>query len=113
MTALRADGSGGFHPVASVPPESAGDLFDSTEIDEILTLRALALTDQEKREARATDPRAAALLDRLDGLPPAILERMHGAIRYLEAAGLPSAAGMDTSGPWGGRGKSRRPEPGI
>ena len=69
------------HP--EVAPESAGDLFDATEIDEILTLRTLALTEAERREARATDPRAADLLDRLDGLPPEMLERMHGAIRYL------------------------------
>ena len=69
------------HP--RIATESAGELFDSTEIDEILTLRTLALTDEEKREARATDPRAAALLDRLDDLPPEMLERMHGAIRYL------------------------------
>jgi hypothetical protein len=87
------------HP--RIAPESAGELFDSTEIDEILTLRTLALTDQEKREARATDPRAAALLDRLDGLPPEMVERMHGAIRYLEAAGPPAAAGTDTGGPGG------------
>ena len=69
------------HP--EVAPESAGDLFDATEIDEILTLRTLALTDQERQEARATDPRAADLIDRLDDLPPEMLERMHGAIRYL------------------------------
>jgi hypothetical protein len=29
-------------------PESPGDLFDATEIDEILTLRILTLTDEEK-----------------------------------------------------------------
>jgi hypothetical protein len=69
------------HP--EIAPESAGDLFDATEIDEILTLRTMALTDEEKQEARATDPRAADLIDRLDGLPPEMLERMHGAIRYL------------------------------
>jgi hypothetical protein len=69
------------HP--EVAPESAGDLFDATEIDEILTLRTLALTDAERQEARATDPRAAGLIDRLDDLPPEMLERMHGAIRYL------------------------------
>jgi hypothetical protein len=73
------------HP--RIAAESAGELFDSTEIDEILTLRTLALTDDEKREARATDPRAAALFDRLDDLPPEMLERMHGAIRYLRPAG--------------------------
>ena len=69
------------HP--QIAPESAGDLFDATEIDEILTLRTMALTDEEKREARATDPRSAALLDRVDHLPPEMLERLHGAIRYL------------------------------
>ena len=72
------------HP--EVAAESAGDLFDATEIDEILTLRTLTLTDAEKRQARATDSRAADLLDRLDDMPPQMLERMHGAIRYLRSA---------------------------
>src|SRR5262245_9318227 len=67
------------HP--QVAPESAGDLFDATEIDEILTLRTRALTDDEKRQARATDPRIAALLDRVDGASPADLARLHGAFR--------------------------------
>lgn len=71
------------HP--EVAAESAGDLFDATEIDEILTLRTLALTESEKRQARATDPRAAELMNRLDDMPPEMLERMHGAIRYLKS----------------------------
>ena len=50
------------HP--EIAPESPGDLFDATEIDEILTLRTMTLTDDEKGEARATDPRAAAIIDR-------------------------------------------------
>jgi hypothetical protein len=80
------------HP--EIAPESAGDLFDATEIDEILTLRTMALTDSEKREARATDPRAAELMDRMDHIPPEMLERMHGAIRYLRpVAGPPPADG--------------------
>jgi hypothetical protein len=78
------------HP--EVAAESAGDLFDATEIDEILTLRTLALTDAEKRQARATDSRAADLLDRLDDMPPEMLERMHGAIRYLRSAPAGAAA---------------------
>ena len=78
------------HP--EVAAESAGDLFDATEIDEILTLRTLTLTDAEKRQARATDSRAADLLDRLDDLPPQMLERMHGAIRYLRSAPAGAAA---------------------
>jgi len=42
----------------TIAPESPGDLFDGTEIDEILTLRTMTLTDEEKAEARATDERA-------------------------------------------------------
>ena len=72
------------HP--EVAAESAGQLFDSTEIDEILTLRTLALTDAEKCAARATDSRVAQMMDRLDDLPPEMLDKLHGAIRYLRSA---------------------------
>jgi hypothetical protein len=76
------------HP--SIAPESAGDMYDATEIDEILTLRTMALSDAEKREARATDARAAAVVDRADNLPPEILDRLHGSVRYLRGvAGEP------------------------
>ncbi|WP_033263539.1 hypothetical protein [Amycolatopsis vancoresmycina] len=67
----------------AIAPESPGDLFDGTEIDEILTLRTMTLTDEEKREARATDPRAAAIVDRVDAMPPELLERLHGAVRSV------------------------------
>lgn len=69
------------HP--QVAPESPGDMYDATEIDEILALRTLALTDDEKAEARATDERAAVVIDRVDSLPPEIFERLHGALRLL------------------------------
>ena len=72
------------HP--RVAPESPGDLFDATEIDEILTLRTMMLTEEEKREARASDARAAAIIDRVDNMPPEMLDRLHGAIRYLRTA---------------------------
>jgi hypothetical protein len=67
----------------TIAPESPGDLFDGTEIDEILTLRTMTLTDEEKAEARATDPRARKLMDRVDSMPPEMLDKLHGAIRYL------------------------------
>jgi hypothetical protein len=66
-----------------VAPESPGDLFDATEIDEILSLRTMTLTESEKREARATDPRAAEIIDRCDDLSPELLDRLHGAVRSL------------------------------
>src|SRR5262249_58721234 len=52
-------------------------------MDEILTLRTMTLTDDEKREARATDARAAAIIDRVDAMPPEMIERLHGAVRSL------------------------------
>ncbi|MDT7597727.1 MAG: hypothetical protein QOJ06_3273 [Pseudonocardiales bacterium] len=67
----------------TIAPESPGDLFDGTEIDEILTLRTMTLTDEEKAEARATDERARKLMDRVDSMPPEMLDKLHGAIRYL------------------------------
>jgi hypothetical protein len=66
-----------------IAPESPGELFDGTEIDEILTLRTMTLTEEEKAEARATDERARKLMDRIDTMPPEMLEKLHGAIRYL------------------------------
>ncbi|WP_330460960.1 hypothetical protein OIB37_31260 [Streptomyces sp. NBC_00820] len=80
------------HP--QVAPESPGDLHDAAEIDEILTLRTMLLTDEEKREARATDPRAAAILDRVDTMPPEVFERLHGAVRSLTPAGPTGPTGL-------------------
>ena len=77
-----------------IAPESPGDLYDATEIDEILTLRTMTLTDDEKRQARATDPRAAAIIDRVDDMPPEILDKLHGALRYLRSS--TTAADQDT-----------------
>ncbi|WP_435972064.1 hypothetical protein [Streptomyces sp. Qhu_M48] len=71
------------HP--AIAPESPGALYDATEIDEILALRTAALTDEEKREARGTDARAAAVIELADTMPPEVLERLHGAVRSLRS----------------------------
>jgi hypothetical protein len=65
----------------ALAPESAGDLFDATEIDEILTLRILTLAEAEKAEIRRRGGRAAAVLDRTEALGPDQLARLHGAVR--------------------------------
>jgi hypothetical protein len=70
-----------------IAAESPGDLYDALEIDEILSLRTMTLTDEEKQEARATDPRAAAIIDRVDTMSAEILSRLHGALRSVEHAG--------------------------
>ena len=64
-----------------IAPESHGDLFDGCEIDEILTLRILTLTDAEKQEMAAADPHARALLERTERLSPEELSSLHGALR--------------------------------
>jgi hypothetical protein len=67
------------HP--QLAPESPTNLFDGTENDEILALRTLAMTEEEKREARATDPRAAHIVDAIDAMGPEMFERLHGTVR--------------------------------
>jgi hypothetical protein len=69
-----------------IAPESQGDMCDGTEIDEILALRILTLTDAEKRQARSTDPRSAAIIDQCDEMSPEVFDRLHGAIRSLDFA---------------------------
>jgi hypothetical protein len=66
-----------------IAPESPGDLFDGGEIDQLLTLSILSLTDEEKEEARATDPRAREILDRSESLTEEDLMGLHGAVRGL------------------------------
>jgi hypothetical protein len=65
----------------AVAPESPGDLFDGTEIDEMLTLRVLTLTDAEKEEVRRGDERARRLLERTEALPAEQILALHGARR--------------------------------
>jgi hydrogenase maturation protease len=61
-----------------IAPESPGDLFDGGEIDQLLILNVLGLTDEEKAEARASDPLVREILDRSEGLSPVELMRLHG-----------------------------------
>jgi hypothetical protein len=72
------------HP--RIAPESPGDLFDGGEIDQLLVLNILSLTDEEKAEMRASDPRAREILERTEALTPEELMRLHGAIREFGMA---------------------------
>ena len=70
------------HP--RIAPESPGDLFDGGEIDQLLLLNILALSEEEKREMRASDPRTREILERTQALSPQELMRLNGAIRELQ-----------------------------
>jgi hypothetical protein len=64
-----------------IAPESPGDLFDGTEIDQMLILNVLNLTNEEKEEMRASDPRGRKILERCESLSPEELMKLSGAIR--------------------------------
>lgn len=66
-----------------IAPESAGDLFDGTEIDEILSLRIMTMTDDEKREMSQSDERARQMLERTEAMPVEQLMKLHGVLRGL------------------------------
>jgi hypothetical protein len=73
------------HP--RIAPESPGDLFDGGEIDQLLTLSILSLTDAERAEMRDADPRARAILERTEALTQDQLLALHGRLREREAMG--------------------------
>ena len=66
-----------------IAPQSTGDLFDGTEIDEILTLRIMSLTDDEKREMRSSDELARKLLERTESMSPDQLINLHGVMKKV------------------------------
>lgn len=78
-----------------IAPESEGDFYDATEVDEMLHLFVNTLTDEEKAEARGTDPRSAAIMDRVENMPPEMMDRLHGAIRSLRSIPLPGNRVVD------------------
>ena len=69
-----------------IAPESPGDLFDGTEIDEILALRILTLTEDEKHEMRHADERARQILERTESMPVEHFMKLHGVLRGLRPA---------------------------
>lgn len=93
---------------AELAAESTSNFFDGLEIDELLNLRTMTLTDEEKRQMRGTDPRAAALLDEVEGLPPELMDRLHGALRQfgtgqVDRPARPDAASLASApaeAPW-------------
>jgi hypothetical protein len=107
----------GDHP--AIAPESVGDLFDATEIDEILTLRVMTMTDAEKAEARGTDPRAAAIVERCEAMTDEALGMLHGGRRPVpppemarDMNSVPVYGELgDDSVPWWDEGRDARAEP--
>jgi hypothetical protein len=64
-----------------IAPESVGDFFDGTEMDEILALRVMTLSEEEKEVMRQCDEHARHILERTETLPAEHWMKLHGAIR--------------------------------
>jgi hypothetical protein len=62
----------------SIAQQSKGHTFDATEIDELLMLTVASLTDEEKREVRATHPYARDLVERAEALDADTQALLHG-----------------------------------
>jgi len=81
-----------------IAPESPGDLFDGTEIDEILALRILTLSDDEKREIRRGDDRAREILERTESMPAEHFMKLHGVLRGMRPIGETGNDGGNDAG---------------
>ncbi|WP_376796929.1 hypothetical protein [Thermogemmatispora sp.] len=68
-----------------IAPESPAALFDGTEIDELLALRIMTLTDEEKEQIRQGDARGRAILEQIERMTPEQLLHLHGTIRDLRS----------------------------
>jgi len=77
-----------------IAPESPGDLFDGGEIDQMLVLNILSLTEEEKREMRDADPRTREILERTESLSEEELMRLHGVIREFGQSKLCLASSL-------------------
>ncbi|GHO42587.1 hypothetical protein [Ktedonospora formicarum] len=69
-----------------IAPESPGAFFDGTEIDELLTLRILTLSDEEKEAMRQGGESTRKLLERVEAMSPEQLMRLHGTLRDWQAS---------------------------
>jgi hypothetical protein len=83
-----------------IAPESEGDFFDGTEMDEMLALRVLTLTDAEKEEMRSSDPRARRILERTESLTNESMLKAHGVIRSLREIRGSQPVSPDPLGAW-------------
>jgi hydrogenase maturation protease len=70
-----------------IAPESANDFYDATEMDEMLTLRVMTLTDEEKEEMRRADRRVGELLQSTEQDARQQLAKTHGTFRPLAPGG--------------------------
>jgi hypothetical protein len=64
------------HP--QIAPESRGNLFDNTEIEEALVLHVQVLSDEERAEIERQDPAVREMIERASAVTSDQLAQLHG-----------------------------------
>jgi hypothetical protein len=72
------------HP--RLAPESLGNLFDNTEIEEALLLHVHALSDSEREQISAQDPAVRAMIERAAAATPQEILALHGRMTLNDPA---------------------------
>jgi hypothetical protein len=70
------------HP--RIAPESRGNLFDNTEIEEALVLHVQVLSDEERAEIEQQDPAVKEMVDRAMGVTSEELLELHGRVELRD-----------------------------
>ena len=70
------------HP--QIAPESAGSLFDGTEIEEALLLHVHTLSDPERQAIAEGDPAVRAMVERAVATTPEEMLRLHGRLELRD-----------------------------
>ncbi len=78
------------HP--QLAPESRGNLFDNTEIEEALVLHVQSLSDSEREQAAAQDPAVREMLERAMAVTPEEIVSLHGGLKEVAPEQHPRGA---------------------
>jgi hypothetical protein len=70
------------HP--QIAPESRGNLFDNTEIEEALMLHVHVLSDAEREEIAGADPAVREMIERALATTPKEMIELHGRVRLSD-----------------------------
>jgi hypothetical protein len=70
------------HP--QIAPESRGNLFDNTEIEEALVLHVHALSDRERAEIEQQDTAVKEMIDRAMAVTPEEVLNLHGRVELRD-----------------------------
>jgi hypothetical protein len=84
------------HP--QLAPESLGNLFDNTEIEEALLLHVHALSDSEREQISEQDPAVRAMIERAAATTPKEMLALHGRMSLRDPSPSPEVASLDGLG---------------